>query len=109
LLMRIHAVRGDSADVSELLAALPPDEHPGWTPSMRMLRRMVELAIVEPASGTDASWDALLAEATRSAFFGDEHIEVPFMAALTALRQGRIAYARAQLDRCLELAAGRAR
>ncbi|WP_437287787.1 serine/threonine-protein kinase [Sorangium sp. So ce406] len=72
-------------------------------PSEEVLCAMIGLATGDGGDGSDGAWDALVDRSAKSSV-GQEHIEVLELRAVTALRRGRLAAARAALSAALRAA-----
>lgn len=95
LVARILAARGERGDEARAMLAwneanVPPAS---FTPSARMLARMVSLML----DGRRDEWEEISAEAARVALI-DEHAEVLYAATLAATRSDDPALARARAD-----------
>ncbi|WP_441289970.1 serine/threonine-protein kinase [Sorangium sp. KYC3313] len=73
-------------------------------PSEEVLCAMIDLATQDRGAADDAAWDALVDRSAQSSV-GQEHIEVLEIRAVTALRRGRLAAARAALSAALAASA----
>ncbi|WP_437876438.1 serine/threonine-protein kinase [Sorangium sp. So ce513] len=72
-------------------------------PSEEVLCAMIGLATGDGGDGSDGAWDALVERSAQSSV-GQEHVEVLEIRAVTALRRGRLAAARAALSAALRAA-----